>query len=386
VAQGGPQGARVVLACEDAFDFAAGFFGLLRAGRTVVVPPNFLPDTLDRLGRDAGAVLSALPPARDPRAATLGGRVEFWTSGSTGEPKCVARDLAQLEAEVGELEAAFGHLCGDGPVIGTVPHQHIYGCLFRLLWPLAAGRPFLADPCGDPVRFLAALGHRDTTLVSSPAHLARLPRLVDLDRAPRPRAVFSSGGPLDPGDAPAWEPSGVVEIYGSTETGGIAWRRQDGTPGGLHWTPFPDVALAFGADGGLTVDCFRAGPVPVRMEDAAAPAEGGRFSLKGRLDRIVKLHEKRIALPEIEAALEAHPWVARAAVVLLDGPRPCLGAVLVLAPPAPAGAVRVLRDHLARRFEAAALPKRWRLVEDLPGDDRGKLTARALAALFGQAP
>lgn len=386
VARDAPAGDRVILACEDAYDFAAGFFGLLRAGRTVVVPPNFLPGTLERLG--PGAVLAGLPPAADPPpGADLAGNVEFWTSGSTGEPKCVARSVAQLDAEVEVLEAAFGRLAGRGPVIGTVPHQHIYGCLFRILWPLAAGRPFAAGPCGDPARFLEALALGDTTLVSSPAHLARLPHLVDLDRAPRPRTVFSSGGPLAPSDVPAWEPSGVVEIYGSTETGGIAWRRQDGTPASREWMPFPDVALAIQPDSALMVTCFRAGPGTVRMEDGAAASGGGRFRLLGRLDRIVKLHEKRISLPEVEAALEAHPWVSRAAVVLLEGPRPCLGAVLVLDGAAPAGAAPgALRDHLASRFEATALPKRWRLVDELPRDDRGKLTVRALAALFEAGP
>ena len=77
--------------------------------------------------------------------------------------------------------------------------------------------------------------------------------------------------------------------------------------------------------------------------------------------------------------------MARAAVVLLEGARPGLGAAVVLRQPE-AGTrsewVATLREHLARRFEPVALPRRWRFPEALPYDERGKLTTRNLLALF----
>jgi acyl-coenzyme A synthetase/AMP-(fatty) acid ligase len=393
---------RWVLACEDAWDFAAGLFGLLAAQRTVVLPPNFLPGTvamLERMGGEECGVLRTLPDPGTHRAGLEsppaepipGGRVEFWTSGSSGEPKRLAKDLAQLEAEVAMLERTFGAALGDARVmVGTVPHHHIYGCLFRVLWPLYAGRPFLVEPCGDPDGFRLVLGRIPApALVASPAHLSRLPALVDLAALPAPPgAVFSSGGPLAAADALAWRarvPAGVAEIYGSTETGGIAWRSQGPDPDSALWTPLDDVTLAY-QDRALVVTSFRAGGVPLRLEDAAEPAGDGRFRLLGRLDRVVKLEEKRISLPELEKALEAHPWVARAALVVLGGPRPVLGAVVVPEAGAPSGRkdlVRGLRAHLGLRFEGQALPRRWRFPAELPYDERGKLTARTLAELFG---
>jgi acyl-coenzyme A synthetase/AMP-(fatty) acid ligase len=386
-------GRRWILACAEAWDFAAGLFGLLQAGRTVVLPPNFLPETLRRLEREADGALWQLGGGAAPVPAAPAGNVEFWTSGSTGEPKGVPRSLAQLEAEVAMLERSFGPLLPAGPMAGTVPHHHIYGCLFRILWPLASGRPFLCEPAGDPAGFLRALAQpAPVALVASPAHLSRLPQLLDLESlALPPGAVFCSGGPLRAQDAALWRrrvPAGVVEIYGSTESGGIAWRIQGPDPDSAHWTPFADVAVAF-QGGALVVTSFRAGPGPLRMEDAAEPVAGGRFRLLGRLDRTLKLEEKRISLPELEQALEAQPWVARAAVVLLEGHRPTLGAVVVLKPGAPAERgllVRTLRAHLALRFDGPALPKRWRFPEQLPYDGRGKLTPQALGRLFLVAP
>jgi acyl-coenzyme A synthetase/AMP-(fatty) acid ligase len=401
-------GTRWLLASEDAWDFAVGFFGLLRAGCAVAIPPNHLPATLERLQAEVDGVLTdQVVPEGHPWCPLPGdgniqseagpledGWIDFWTSGSTGEAKRIRKRLSQLSAEVRILEATFGTCFEGGPVLGTVPHQHIYGCLFRILWPLAAGRPFVNEQCADPDRFRFAMARSEApALVCSPALLARLPDMVDLDHyASGVSAVFSSGGPLKAADAIAWRrwvPRGVMEIYGSTETGGIAWRVQSEDPDSACWTPFADVALTCEGDGALRVQSERVGIEPVRMEDAAEALPDGRFRLMGRLDRIVKLEEKRVSLPELEAALEEHPWVARAAVVPLEYPRPNLGAVVVLAKDLPHGVPaerrqlgQTLRRHLGQRFEPVALPKRWRFVDELPYNDRGKLTHTALAALF----
>ena len=68
-------------------------------------------------------------------------RLVIHTSGSNGEPVAIPRRLAQLDAEVRALQQAFGAGLDEALVLGTVSHQHIYGLLFRVLWPLAAGRP-----------------------------------------------------------------------------------------------------------------------------------------------------------------------------------------------------------------------------------------------------
>ena len=412
---------RWLLASQDAWAFAVGFFGLLRAGCTVVIPPNHLPATQKRLlpeitgaltdqapaasgltgsdQDDSGSAWHQIPepgeawPQSEPLADSM---IEFWTSGSSGEAKCISKRLSQLDAEVAILEETFGGHLNPGPVLGTVPHQHIYGCLFRILWPLASGRPFIIDQCVDPNQFRSVISRFQVAgLVSSPALLARLPSLLNLDPlAPVASAVFSSGGPMTASDASAWlkwAPTGVLEIFGSTETGGIAWRVQSEEPHTAHWKPFRDVRMAFEADGALRVESFRAGPTPVRMEDAGEPLADGRFRLLGRLDRIVKLEEKRVSLPELEAELQTHPWISQAAVTRLEGPRAVLGAVLVLVEDMPHLSPEewrslgwTFRQFLLTRFEAVAIPKCWRIVNELPYNESGKLTPQSLASLFAE--
>jgi len=201
---------RWVLAFEDAWGFAAGLFAVWLAGGTAIVPPNGQPGTLAALVAEGAGILSVAPdglpgswcglrPAEraEPGPVDLpDGVLEFWTSGTTGEPKRFSKSLSQLEAEVVALERLFGEHLGDGPMLGTVPHHHIYGCLFRVLWPLAAGRAFLLERTGDPDRLAWALERfQRPCLVASPAHLSRLPRAMDFRRLAPPVQVFSRAVP-----------------------------------------------------------------------------------------------------------------------------------------------------------------------------------------------
>ncbi|RMM02523.1 AMP-binding enzyme protein, partial [Pseudomonas syringae pv. maculicola] len=64
--------------------------------------------------------------------------------------------------------------------------------------------------------------------------------------------------------------------------------------------------------------------------DAVLIGDDGRFELLGRLDRIVKLEEKRVSLPLIEQALASHAWVSEARLGVVQENRASLGALLVL--------------------------------------------------------
>src|SRR4030095_13335117 len=90
-------------------------------------------------------------------------------------PKAIPKKLSQMSREVATLETRFGDLLGVADVMTTVSHQHIYGLLFNVLWPLVAGRAIHARSFLFPQELMAVLAERDGLLVSSPAHLKRLP-------------------------------------------------------------------------------------------------------------------------------------------------------------------------------------------------------------------
>ena len=153
----------------------------------------------------------------------------------------------------------------------------------------------------------------------------------------------------------------------------------------------PGMNVSRDGDGALMlVSPFIDSGEPWRMDDAVELIEGGRFQLKGRLDRIVKIEEKRVSLPEVESTVAAHEWISGVAAVVLEGRRTRIAIVAV---PNAAGraalkahgrrvVIQQLRAHLSSRFDAVLLPRHWRFVEQLPLDSRGKLTQARLAAVF----
>ncbi|PTU01978.1 AMP-binding protein, partial [Pseudomonas sp. HMWF031] len=157
------------------------------------------------------------------------------------------------------------------------------------------------------------------------------------------------------------------------------------------WQPFADVKLSQDNDGALLITSpyLPAGHVE-HTADAARIAADGRFELLGRLDRIVKLEEKRISLPMLEKALMEHEWVVEARLGVVQENRASLGALLVLSESG-LHALRnqgrrtltqALRQHLSHHCEALALPRRWRLLRQLPLNSQGKLPQADVEALL----
>ena len=232
------QGRDWALYFDEATAFAAALFGAWHAGKRVWLAADNLPATLaalqtrvDGFAGDVDALHAPLVAVRDSEVMELPALDErtcelvVFTSGSTGEPSAIVKRMEQLAREVDALQAAFGGELDGVQVHGTVSHQHIYGLLFRVLWPLVAGRAI------QPRRFfhedlVRALAQDDSVLVATPAHLKRLPEQLGWAGVRgRLRAVFSSGGPL-PAEAALQvrQLLGVAptEVYGSSETGGVA--------------------------------------------------------------------------------------------------------------------------------------------------------------------
>lgn len=128
--------------------------------------------------------------------------------------------------------------------------------------------------------------------------------------------------------------------------------------------------------------------------DVAEPAPNGQFILCGRSDRIVKVEEKRLSLPEMEQRLGSHPWIADCAITVLDeAPRDVVATAIVLSPDGVAAKAtqseRDLRSALSGSlhpfFERVVLPRRWRFVSQIPENSQGKRPKSAIQALFSSA-
>jgi acyl-CoA synthetase (AMP-forming)/AMP-acid ligase II len=397
---------------SDAAEFAAALYGAWQAKKTIYLPGDRLPRTCYALRRHVDGYLGEFAPEWKPRMPSVedglgpaGGLkplepsfagLVIYTSGSTGVAQAIPKKLSQMSAEIATLEAQFGDVIDDSDIVATVSHQHIYGLLFNVLWPLSVGRAFAARNFGSFAGLAKTLAQRDSVLVSTPAHLQRLPETPAWELASkRLRAVFSSGGPL-PADV-ARETRQLlghvpIEVYGSSETGGIAWRQQQ-TAHNEQWTPLPNIKWRIDADEGVLE--IHSAHLPdaewFRTADRAKPAGCDHFVLKGRVDRIAKIEGKRISLGAIEERLTASPLAADARALVVEGRRQRIAAVIVpsasgrhkLAQFGKLAVNRMLRDLLSEAIEPVGLPRLWRYVDVLPINAHGKTTQAALIALFG---
>ena len=231
-------------------------------------------------------------------------------------------------------------------------------------------------------------------LVTGPAHLSRVAGLEPVRPAQRPALILSAGAPLGESaarEARAFLTTSITEIFGSTETGAIAWpprwsgRAMD-TPARCHdyanWGR-PVHALARH----IPDKSARAGQT---LPDQIEMASDGTFRFNGRRDRIAKIEGARISLDELEKTLIALPEIERAAAIVLPGEGALLAAAVV---PSETGAQylsafgafrfgRYLRSALAHWLPPAARPKRWRFVEALPENAMGKRTMHEMVQLF----
>ncbi|WP_095056448.1 acyl-CoA synthetase family protein [Pseudomonas sp. Irchel s3f7] len=386
---------------EDAADLAVALLGAWRAGVSVLLPADLQPQTRQRWSNDVDLWLTDQtgdahlseyrhPPLEGAALDLDHCRLNLCTSGSSGEPKRIEKNLRQLANEVDALEQLWGTDLGPACIIGSVATQHIYGLLFRVLWPLCAGRPFVRRQLAFPEDLQrASREHPAFAWVASPALLKRMGDNLDWPALSAVRRVFSSGGALPAEAAQSLHErlgQWPTEIFGSSETGGIAWRQASEL-----WRPFTDVVLGQDSDGALLIASpyLPHGHVE-HTADSARVAADGRFELLGRLDRIVKLEEKRISLPMLEQALMTHAWVAEARLGVVQEKRASLGALLVLTETG-LHALRnqgrrtlteQLRQHLSLHCEALALPRRWRLLRQLPLNAQGKLPQADVDALL----
>jgi acyl-CoA synthetase (AMP-forming)/AMP-acid ligase II len=404
-------GQAFALSLNDSAEFAAALFGAWQAKKIIFLPGDRLPDTCAAMHNTVNGYLGdfalewkpRIPEPEDgalnidgfaPLDSNFAGLV-LYTSGTTGAAQAIPKQLSQLSAEVATLEKQFGDLIGDADIVSTVSHQHIYGLLFNVLWPLSAGRAFFSQSFSFFEELTTVLAQRDCVLISSPAHLKRLPEDPAWGVAlKRLRAIFSSGGPLPPDvaqDTQRLLGRVPIEVYGSSETGGIAWRRQQTTQDEL-WTPLPKVNWRIDAAEGVLE--IRSPHLPdagwFRTADRAIPVGDDHFLLNGRVDRIAKIEGKRISLSAIEERLMASPLVLDARALVIEGRRQRIAAVIVpsvsgqrkLAQDGKLAVNRILRELLDETIEPVGLPRLWRYIDALPSNAQGKTPQAALMALL----
>ena len=407
----------VAVVCADRYYFACGILGVWLAGHRVVLAPNDRPDTLIEIRLRFGllAVVGDGQAAAniDLRELEVAGKTEtpllapsfqgerlaayVHTSGSTGDPVVFEKTFDQLLGE-SHLLAEFLSMRG-ACVLPTVPSHHIYGLLAGVLAPLVAGACFVRETPLHAAQIVNAMErYKATVLVASPAHLKGFALwATETPKSELPaglRRIVSSGAPLPVQIVQTLDRTigvKVLELFGSTETGGIAHRTGIAE---CSWKTLPGVSVSIAKDEGradllenqLLVRSLFTGHEGWFATGDLVQLDGDfSFVHLGRSDSVVKVGGRRVDLGAIERCLAQVTGVQDVAVMgfPVAPPRDLeISCVLV----AQGVCVQDLRAALLRVFEPVAVPRRWRFVEALPRQDNGKLKRTKLAEVFSDAP
>lgn len=309
----------------------------------------------------------------------------FFTGGSTDAPKMWPKTPENLFSE------AFYHsrkwnLSSEDVILATVPPHHIYGFLFTVLVPFVASAAVVPEVVTFPEEIRRAMArYAPSIFVSVPVHYKMFQKSPISGQSPR--LALSSAGMLDERDAACFyrqTGSRVIEIYGSTETGGIASR--DRVLGDsvlvpfelLDWkivrdqlevrSPFISPACAKDAEG-----FFQTG-------DRAKPAGDKGFILLGRADGVIKVGGRRIDLHEVQDKLRRIHGVEDAVALAfsLENGRENEIRALVQA----RQDIQDIREQAQGLLEPSAIPRRIHVVERIPTSSTGKYDREKVESLL----
>jgi len=413
-------GEKWLLYCEDYWHFLLAFTALLQCKKEILLTANVSPAYLAEIrGQSDGGCVPFLtgqdfPEEKNtfnistllnaPLPDNTQGDAEMlpiaadetsiimYTSGSTGKPKAVKQRLTEFENDNRFILSKWGEEFLKRKLCSTVSPHHIYGLLFSILLPFTSGVPFRRKRIEFPEE-LEKLSDTEYMIITVPAFLKRA---VEIEKHSglclKSPWIFTSGGAVDPETAK--KTSEIIgfwplEVYGSTETSGIAWRQSFN---GLEWTPFDNAALSKNSDGCLIIRSpYIKDPAGFETADMVEMLEDGRFLLKGRIDSVVKIEEKRISLPEIENRILLSGLAGEVCVISMkDRRRQYLAAALVLntkgkeqfAGLEKSEINKFWREYLLQYFENIVIPKKWRYLDKLPVDTQGKKKKDDIELLF----
>ncbi|MGF4045397.1 non-ribosomal peptide synthetase family protein [Paenarthrobacter nitroguajacolicus] len=289
----------------------------------------------------------------------------IYTSGSTGRPKGVAIEHGSISHQIRWLESA-GHLSPEAVVLHKTPIS-FDAAQWELLANaagacIAVGQPGLYR---DPDALIDAMSANSVTTLQAVPTLLRA--LVDTQRLATLTSlshIFSGGEALSEvlaQDVLAEVPHArLTNLYGPTEcTINVtshtvtASRSRSGArtvpigrliPGcsflivdegmipvsegesGELLVGGPQLARGYLHRPELTAERFvtvagRGPQIYYRTGDIVSQDEDGLFRFEGRRDSQVKLHGHRIELDEVSHRIEEHPWVRRAATLVVEDSR-----------------------------------------------------------------
>jgi acyl-CoA synthetase (AMP-forming)/AMP-acid ligase II len=319
------------------------------------------------------------------------------TSGTTARPRAIRFTAAQLAADCDNICETMG--IGERDMnFGVIPFSHSYG-FSNLITPLLCRGVKLAaseDPL--PRAILDGLARTGATVFPGmPVFFEKLAEMEDAPPLPALRLCISAGAPLRARVGEGFSARYGLKVhtfYGSSECGGIAY---DGSEERVYEEGFvgramSNVEIAPHGDGGMiavrsgavgagyfpTPDLETLGEGRFLPADLVRMGERGMY-LAGRATDVINIAGRKLNPAEVEARLARCPGVRQ--VVVFGVASALRNEEAVACVSGSGGAEEILR-YARSVLSGWQVPKDIWLVDEMPVNERGKVSRRELAQAY----
>lgn len=321
------------------------------------------------------------------------------TSGTTAAPRAVRFRAHQLLADCENICDTMGITDADIN-FGTIPISHSYG-FSNLLTPLLCrGIPLVASEDRMPRAILNSLASSGATVFPGmPVFFQKLAEMEKAPALPRLRLCISAGAPLLKSVAENFHLKFGLKIHtflGASECGGICYDASDETchEDGFVGMPMKNVRVTLRDESAHSLIDVRSEAVgdgyfpqdePEALSDrrftpgdlVEKTARGLRIA--GRVTDVINIAGRKLNPMEIEARLLRFPSVRQVVVFGVPSLLRHEEAVACVAGDVSAAA---LMQFAHAELGAWQVPKDIWIVDEIPANERGKISRRELARRY----
>ncbi|KXF76490.1 acyl-CoA synthetase [Paramesorhizobium deserti] len=384
---GARAGDRFAVCFSEAQDWLAFFFAARAAGASILpLPPSTPYAAARRQAENANCNwlfynrLEGEPIVEERNSQS--GQLLQMSSGTTGEPKCIARPWSDIEDEIDTYVSFFTEPQDMTPLVAC-PTTHSYGLICGILMALKRGQtPKILDT-GNPKFLLRKLRETERPyLISSPAILHTLARLMPAGE--QIHATMTSGTLLPE----PWfrtiraKSKHMFQQYGCSEAGCIAINAD------VHAAnEVGRVLPRFSLRNPGTIDepkeiAVERHGISIETRDLGFRRDDGILVFLSRLDDVINVSGLNVYPKEVEDVVMSMPGIGDAVVFRkLDT---FTGERVALLFSAERTIDRAeLRQWCAERLAAHHVPSEVMQVERIPRQPNGKISRRDVAARHG---
>ena len=304
--------------------------------------------------------------------------VVFKTGGTTSRHKEVKKTRENMERESRDIAKELG-LEGDLLFMTTTPESHLFGFSFHYILPKVCG----FRRSDNRVNYPEDINAENVVLITTPSFLEAL-RKFDAQPEVNPKIIITAGSALE---HKTFEyamsiSQRVIEIYGSTETGVIAYRT---SPDTKVMKLFSGIKVLEANENYTKFSTEYSAENTVVLDDRIKIIDENHIEFCCRCGRVLKIQEKRVLSDEMEGFIKECKGIEDAYCFEFQGK---LAALVIpneygkefLLKNGKLTYVKDLKHKISKKSEI--VPQKWKFYDEIPRKDNGKINKDEIENIF----